>query len=77
MYDGSDPSLEDNPKTAVPLLDLCRDNEIILEVEMGVVGGRKMDSIASELRRKNSIRRMKICWLFTRHSVRFPVPVLC
>ena len=38
MYHGSDPPLEDNPKTAVPLLDLCRDNEIILEVETGVVG---------------------------------------
>ncbi len=38
MYDGSDPLLEDNLKTAVPLLDLCRDNEIILEVETGVVG---------------------------------------
>ena len=39
MYDGSDPPLEDNLKTAVPLLELCRDNEIILEVETGVVGG--------------------------------------
>ena len=38
MYDGSDPPLEENLKTALPLLDLCRDNEIILEVETGVVG---------------------------------------
>ena len=30
--------LKINLKTAVPLLDLCRDNEIILEVETGVVG---------------------------------------
>ena len=41
MYDGSDPPLEDNLKTAVPLLELCRDNEIILEVETGVVGGEE------------------------------------
>ena len=32
---------EDNLKTAVPLLELCRDNEIILEVETGVVGGEE------------------------------------
>ena len=41
MYDGSDLPLEDNLKTAVPLLELCRDNEIILEVETGVVGGEE------------------------------------
>jgi fructose-bisphosphate aldolase class II len=41
MYDGSDLSLEENMKHAVPLLELCRDNEIILEVEAGVVGGEE------------------------------------
>jgi fructose-bisphosphate aldolase class II len=32
MYDGSDLPLEENLKHAVPLLELCRDNDIILEV---------------------------------------------
>ncbi len=41
MYDGSDLPLEENMKHAVPLLELCRDNEIILEVEAGVVGGEE------------------------------------
>ncbi|MDA0710378.1 MAG: class II fructose-bisphosphate aldolase, partial [bacterium] len=41
MYDGSDLPLQDNMKHAVPLLELCRDNEIILEVEAGVVGGEE------------------------------------
>jgi len=41
MYDGSDLPLEENMKNAVPLLELCRDNEIILEVEAGVVGGEE------------------------------------
>lgn len=41
MYDGSDLALEENLKHAVPLLELCRDNDIILEVETGVVGGEE------------------------------------
>jgi fructose-bisphosphate aldolase class II len=47
MYDGSDLPLEDNMKTAVPLLELCRDNDIVLEVETGVVGGEE-DGINNE-----------------------------
>lgn len=41
MFDGSDLPLEENLKLAVPLMELCRDNEIILEVETGVVGGEE------------------------------------
>ena len=41
MYDGSDLPLEENLATAVPLLEMCRDNDIILEVETGVVGGEE------------------------------------
>ena len=41
MYDGSDLSLDENLSTAVPLLEMCRDNGIILEVETGVVGGEE------------------------------------
>ncbi len=39
MYDGSGLPLAENLRRAVPLLELCRDNEIILEVEAGAVGG--------------------------------------
>ncbi|MBP8129532.1 MAG: class II fructose-bisphosphate aldolase [Candidatus Hydrogenedentes bacterium] len=41
MYDGSGLPLKENLKHAVELLRLCRDNEIILEVEAGVVGGEE------------------------------------
>lgn len=41
MFDGSDLPLEENLKLAVPLMELCRDNDIILEVETGVVGGEE------------------------------------
>lgn len=41
MYDGSDLPLEENMETAVPLLELCHANGIILEVEAGVVGGEE------------------------------------
>ncbi|HPO13636.1 MAG TPA: class II fructose-bisphosphate aldolase [Candidatus Hydrogenedentes bacterium] len=41
MYDGSDIPLKENLKHAVELLKMCRDNEIILEVEAGVVGGEE------------------------------------
>ena len=39
MYDGSGLPLAENLRRAVPLLELCRDNEIILEIEAGAVGG--------------------------------------
>jgi fructose-bisphosphate aldolase, class II len=41
MYDGSDLPLRENLRNAVELLKRCRDNEIILEVEAGVVGGEE------------------------------------
>ena len=41
MYDGSDVSLDENMRRALPLLEACRENDIILEVEAGVVGGEE------------------------------------
>lgn len=41
MFDGSDLSLEENMKIAVPLLQECTDLDMILEVEAGVVGGEE------------------------------------
>jgi fructose-bisphosphate aldolase class II len=41
MFDGSDLPLAENMKLAVELLKLCHENEIILEVEAGVVGGEE------------------------------------
>lgn len=41
MYDGSDLPMRENLCVAEELLVLCRDNDIILEVEAGVVGGEE------------------------------------
>jgi len=41
MYDGSGLPLTENMRRALPLLEMCRDNDIILEVEAGVVGGEE------------------------------------
>ena len=41
MFDGSELPLDQNLKTSVELLKLCAENEIILEVEAGVVGGEE------------------------------------
>jgi len=41
MFDGSALSLKENLDIAVPLLERCHKNEIILEVECGVVGGEE------------------------------------
>jgi fructose-bisphosphate aldolase class II len=41
MYDGSDLPMAENLRVAEELLALCRDNEIVLEVEAGVVGGEE------------------------------------
>jgi len=41
MFDGSELSLDENMKIAVPLLEECAACEIILEVEAGVVGGEE------------------------------------
>jgi fructose-bisphosphate aldolase class II len=47
MFDGSALSLKENLDIAVPLLERCRRNELILEVEAGVVGGEE-DGIKAE-----------------------------
>ncbi len=41
MYDGSGLSMEDNLRHAVPLMEVCSANDIVLEVEAGVVGGEE------------------------------------
>jgi fructose-bisphosphate aldolase class II len=47
MFDGSALPLSENLDIAVPLLERCRQNEIILEVEAGVVGGEE-DGVSAE-----------------------------
>ncbi len=47
MFDGSDITLDENLKIAKELLILCAKNEIILEVEAGVVGGEE-DGVNNE-----------------------------
>jgi len=47
MFDGSELSLDENLKIAIPLLDDCAALEIILEVEAGVVGGEE-DGVNNE-----------------------------
>jgi fructose-bisphosphate aldolase class II len=41
MFDGSALPLKENLDLAVPLLERCHKNEIILEIEVGVVGGEE------------------------------------
>lgn len=47
MFDGSELSIEENMKTSRQLLERCAKNEIILEVEAGVVGGEE-DGVNNE-----------------------------
>ena len=47
MLDGSELPLDENMNIAVPLLADCAANEIILEVEAGVVGGEE-DGVSNE-----------------------------
>jgi fructose-bisphosphate aldolase, class II, yeast/E. coli subtype len=47
MFDGSDVSLKENLKISKGLLERCSKNEIILEVEAGVVGGEE-DGVNNE-----------------------------
>ena len=47
MFDGSALTLEENLDIAVPLLERCHKNEIILEIEVGVVGGEE-DGVTAE-----------------------------
>lgn len=41
MFDGSELPIAENMKMAVEFLKACKENEIILEVEIGVVGGEE------------------------------------
>jgi fructose-bisphosphate aldolase class II len=41
MFDGAVLPLDENMATATELLELCKENELILEVEAGVVGGEE------------------------------------
>jgi len=47
MFDGSELPLKENLDIAVPLLERCHKNEIVLEVEAGVVGGEE-DGVSGE-----------------------------
>lgn len=47
MFDGSELPLKENMDMAVKLLERCRQNDIILEVEAGVVGGEE-DGVNNE-----------------------------
>ena len=47
MFDGSALPLKENLEIALPLLERCHKNEIILEVEAGVVGGEE-DGVSTE-----------------------------
>ena len=61
MYDGSGLVLAENMRHALPLLEMCRDNEIILEVEAGVVGGEEdAKSDRSDLSDLSDTRRSKL-----------------
>jgi fructose-bisphosphate aldolase class II len=41
MFDGSSLSMAENMNQALPLMELCAANDLILEVEAGVVGGEE------------------------------------
>jgi fructose-bisphosphate aldolase class II len=47
MFDGSALPLKENLEIALPLLERCHKNEIVLEVEAGVVGGEE-DGVKTE-----------------------------
>src|SRR6266550_693507 len=51
MWDGSAVPLEENLQIAAELLELCNKARIILEVEIGVVGGEE-DGVAHEINEK-------------------------
>jgi len=46
MFDGSTVDIKKNMEIAVPLLERCHKNEIILEIEVGVVGGEEDGLVA-------------------------------
>ena len=47
MFDGSALPLKENLDISVPLLERCHKNELILEIEVGVVGGEE-DDVSAE-----------------------------
>ena len=47
MFDGAELPLDENMKISKELLELCEENEILLEVEAGVVGGEE-DGVNNE-----------------------------
>jgi len=51
MFDGSDLPLKENLDIAADLLDRCHRNELILEIEAGVVGGEE-DGVKGEISEK-------------------------
>jgi fructose-bisphosphate aldolase class II len=51
MWDGSAVPLEENLQIAQELLDLCQAAKVILEIEVGVVGGEE-DGVAHEINEK-------------------------
>jgi fructose-bisphosphate aldolase, class II len=51
MWDGSAVPLDENLQIARELLDLCRAAQVVLEVEIGVVGGEE-DGVAHEINDK-------------------------
>ena len=51
MWDGSAVELEENIKIAADLLEECRQAKIIMEMEIGVVGGEE-DGVSNELNEK-------------------------
>ncbi|MEO8827982.1 class II fructose-bisphosphate aldolase [Lapillicoccus sp.] len=51
MWDGSAVPLEENLQIARELLDLCQTAKVVLEVEIGVVGGEE-DGVAQEINDK-------------------------
>jgi fructose-bisphosphate aldolase class II len=55
MFDGSALPLEENLDIAVPLLERCHKNEIILEIEVGVVGGEE-DGLLEAAGRMNEVK---------------------
>jgi fructose-bisphosphate aldolase class II len=51
MFDGSNLPLKENLDIAVKLLERCRKNQLILEIEAGVVGGEE-DGVTGEMSEK-------------------------
>jgi fructose-bisphosphate aldolase class II len=76
MWDGSAVELTENLQIAADLLDLCARAKVVLEIEIGVVGGEE-DGVVGEMneklystprtrcarsRRSASARRGATCW---------------